>query len=77
MAKNCTGWLIRKHRIAKGLTVDQLSSALGPQCPIRPEALRQIEICQRKVYDFQLAHLASVLGVRVGDFYIRRKKHKK
>ena len=67
--KNITGWQIRKFRIAKGLTVDQLASALSKSSPLSSEELVQMELGTRRVLDYQVQAISQVLGVRLSDLF--------
>lgn len=67
--KNITGWNIRRIRIAKGLTVHQLASALPKSSPLTSEMIVQIELANRKLYDQELLAISKVLGVSIEDLY--------
>ena len=67
--KNITGWQIRRFRIAKRLTVNQLSSALPTTAPLTSEELAQIELGTRKVYDHEILAISQALGVRISDLF--------
>ena len=66
---NLTGWNIRRIRIEKGMTVNQLSSALPPSSPLTSEMIAQIELANRKVYDQELLAISKILGVSIEDLY--------
>ena len=68
-SKNVVGWNIRRIRIAKGLTVHQLSSALPKFSPLTSEQITQIELGTRRVLDYQIQALSQVLGVRISDLF--------
>ena len=65
--KNIVGWQIRRIRIAKGLTVHQLSSALPPSSPLTSEELAQMELGTRKIFDYQVQAISQAMGVRISD----------
>ena len=67
--KNIVGWKIREIRIAKGMTVAQLSSALPKSSPLSCEELVQIELANQKVYDHQVLAISQALGVRPCDLF--------
>lgn len=67
--KNITGWRLRQFRIQKGLTVNQLSSALPPSSPLTSEEIARIELGTRKVYDHEILAISQALGVRVSDLF--------
>ena len=67
--KNIVGWQIRKFRIAKGLTIGQLASALPKSSPLTSEQLTQIELGTRRVLDYQVQALSQVMGVRLSDLF--------
>ena len=66
---NLTGWQIRRIRIEKGMTVNQLSSALPKSSPLTSEMIGQIELANRKLYDQELLAISKVLGVSIEDLY--------
>ena len=66
---NLTGWNIRRIRIEKGMTVNQLSSALPKSSPLTSEMIGQIELANRKLYDQELLAISKVLGVSIEDLY--------
>ncbi len=68
-SKNATGWNIRRIRIAKGLTLGQLSSALPKSSPLTSEELAQIELGTRMIYDHQIQAISQVLGVRLSELF--------
>ena len=68
-SKNLIGWQLRRIRIAKGLTVDQLASALSKSSPLSSEELAQIELGTRKIFDYQVQAISQVLGVRLSDLF--------
>lgn len=67
--KNFVGWQIRRIRIAKGLTVHQLSSALPPSSPLTSEEIARIELGTLRVLDFQVQAISQALGVRISDLF--------
>ena len=66
---NLTGGNIRRIRIEKGMTVNQLSSALPKSSPLTSEMIGQIELANRKLYDQELLAISKVLGVSIEDLY--------
>ena len=66
---NLIGWNIRRIRIEKGMTVNQLSSALPKSSPLTSEMIGQIELANRKLYDQELLAISKVLGVSIEDLY--------
>ena len=78
--RNVVGWQIRKIRIAKGMTVAQLSSALPKSSPLSCEELVRIELANQKVYDHQILAISQALGVRISDLFAtppRKRRAKK
>ena len=67
--KNIIGWQIRHIRIAKGLTVHQVSSALPNSSSLSSEELAQVELGTRKIYDHELLAISQVFGVSVEELY--------
>lgn len=67
--KNITGWNIRRIRIQKGMTVQQLSSALPKSSLLSSEEIAQIELGTRRVLDYQVQAISQVLGVSIEDLY--------
>ena len=67
--KNIVGWQIRHVRIRRGMTVNQLSSALPKSSPLTSEMIGQIELANRKLYDQELLAISKVLGVSIEDLY--------
>ena len=68
-SKNITGWQITKFRIAKGLTIGQLASALPPSSPLTSEQITQMELGTLKVLDYQVQAISQALGVRLSDLF--------
>mgnify|MGYP003584301646 CR=1 FL=1 len=68
-SKNITGWQIRRIRIQRELTVNQLSSALPPSSPLTSEEIARIELGTRKVYDHEIQAISKALKVSVEDLY--------
>ena len=58
-----------KFRIARGLTANQLSSALSKSSPLTSEELAQIELGTRMIYDHQILAISQVLGVRISELF--------
>lgn len=67
--KNILGWQIRRIRIQKGLTVNQLSSALPASSPLTSEEIAGVELGTRKVYDHEIQAISKALKVSVEDLY--------
>ena len=68
-SKNIVGWKIRRIRIAKGLTVHQLASALPPSAILSSGEVAEIEVGTRKVYDYELPGISKALGVTIKDLF--------
>ena len=68
-SKNIVGRQIRRFRIAKGLTIDQLASALPKSAPLTSDEIAQIELGTRKVFDYQVMAISQVLGVRLSELF--------
>ena len=77
--KNIVGWNVRRVRIAKNMTVYQLSSALPKSSPLSCEEIARMELGIRKVYDFELLGISKALGVTIKDLFGTplRKRHQK
>ena len=78
--KNIVGWNVRRIRIAKGMTVAQLSSALPKSSPLSCEEIAQIELGTRKVLDYQVQAISQALGVRLSELFAtppRKRRAKK
>ena len=73
-SKNITGRNIRQIRIAKGLTVHQLASALPTSAILSSGEVAEIEVGTRKAYDYEIQGIAKALGVTVADIFTPRKK---
>ena len=67
--KNIVGWQIRKFRIARGLTIGQLASALPKSSPLTSEQITQIELGTRRVLDFEILAISEILGVPISDLF--------
>ena len=67
--KNIVGWEIRKFRIARRLTIDQLASALPKSSPLSSEELAQIELGTLRVLDYQVQAISQALGVRPSELF--------
>ena len=67
--KNIIGWQIRHIRIQRGMTVNQLSSALPSSSPLTSEEIARIELGTRKVFDHEIMAFSQVLKVTVEDLY--------
>ena len=68
-SKNIVGWQIRRFRIAKGLTVDQLASALPKSSPLSSEELAQMELGTRRVLDYQILAISEILRIPISDLF--------
>ena len=66
---NIIGWQIRRIRIAKGMTIDQLASALPKSSTLTSEQINQMELGTRKVLDYQVQAISQALKVSVEDLY--------
>lgn len=61
---------IRRFRIAKGLTQDQLSSKLQVQgCDITRSAVAKIEVGQRHVYPDEIKLLKEILSISFDEMF--------
>lgn len=61
---------IRRFRIAKGLTQDQLSSKLQVQgCDITRSAVAKIEVGQRHVYPDEIKLIKEILSVSFDEMF--------
>ncbi len=61
---------IRRFRIAKGLTQDQLSSRLQVQgCDITRSAVAKMEVGQRHVYPDEIKLLKEILSVSYDEMF--------
>jgi transcriptional regulator with XRE-family HTH domain len=67
--KNIIGWQIRRIRIRRGMTVNQLSSALPALSPLTSEEIAGIELGTRKVFDHEIQALSKALKVSIEDLY--------
>ena len=67
--KNIVGWQIRKFRIARGLTIGQLASALPKSSPLTSEQINQMELGTRKVFDFEIQAISEILGVPISELF--------
>lgn len=67
--KNIIGWQIRRIRIQKGMTVDQLASALPKSSPLKSEQINQMEFGNRKILDYQVQAISEILGVPISDLF--------
>ena len=76
-SKNVTGWQIRRIRIAKGMTVHQLASALPPSAILSAGELAEIEIQTGKVYDYEIKAIADVLKVPIDALFATPQKNVK
>lgn len=68
-SKNITGWNIRQIRIAKGMTVHRLASALPTSAILSSGEIAEIEVGTRKVYDYELLGISTALGVTIKDLF--------
>lgn len=67
--KNIVGWNVRRVRIAKNMTVYQLSSALPESAPLSCEGIARMELGIRKVYDYEIQAICQALGVRISELF--------
>ena len=67
--KNIVGWNIRRIRIAKGLTVHDLASALPPSAILSAGELAEIEVRTEKIYDYEILAIANVLKVPIDALF--------
>lgn len=67
--KNITGWNIRRIRIQKGMTVQQLSSALPKSSLLTSEELVQIELGTLRLLDYQVQAISQALGVSLSEVF--------
>lgn len=72
--KNITGWNIRRIRIAKGMTVHQLASALPPSAILCAGEIAGVELGTRKVYDYELIGISKALGVSIESLFLTPQK---
>ena len=68
-SKNLIGWQLRRFRIAKGLTVDQLAAALSRSSPLSSEELAQMELGTRKILDYQILAISEILRIPISDLF--------
>jgi len=63
--RNCVGPQVRRHRMGRGLTQDQLAARLqlAGLHHVDRVAVAKIESQIRSVHDYEVAVLADVLGV--------------
>ena len=73
--KNIVGWQIRHLRIQRGMTVNQLSSAMPASSPLTSEEIAGIELGTRKVFDHEIQALSEVLKVSIEDLYATSPGH--
>ena len=73
-SKNVTGWQIRRFRIAKGMTVHQLASALPPSAILSAGELAEIEVRTEKIYDYEIQAIANVLKVPIDALFATSQK---
>ena len=76
-SKNVTGWQIRRFRIAKGMTVHQLASALPPSAILSAGELAEIEVRTEKIYDYEIQAIADVLKVPIDALFATPQKNVK
>ena len=72
--KNIVGWNIRRIRIAKGLTVHDLASALPPSAILSAGELAEIEVRTEKIYDYEILAIAEVLKVPIDALFVTPQK---
>ena len=73
-SKNIVGRNIRRIRIAKGMTVHQLASALPTSAILSSGEVAEIEVGTRKVYDYEIQGIARALEVTVADLFLTPQK---
>ena len=73
--KNIVGWQIRHLRIQRGMTVNQLSSAMPASSPLTSEEIAGIELGPRKVFDHEIQALSEVLKVSIEELYATSPGH--
>lgn len=73
-SKNITGWNIRQIRIAQGMTVHQLASALPASAILSSGEVAEIEVGTRKVYDYEISGISKALGVPIKSLFITPQK---
>ena len=73
--RNIVGWQIRHFRIQRGMTANQLSSALPASSPLTSEEIAGIELGTRKVFDHEIQALSQALKVSVEDLYATSPRH--
>ena len=69
-SKNVVGRNIRRIRIAKGLTVHQVASALPPSAILSAGEIAEIEVGTEKVYDYEIQAIADALKVPVDALFV-------
>ena len=69
-SKNIVGRQIRRIRIARGMTVHQLASALPTSAILSSGEVAEIEVGTRKVYDYEIQGIARALEVTVADLFL-------
>ena len=72
--KNIVGWIIRRIRIQKGMTVHDLASALPPTAILSSGEIAEIEVGTRKAYDYEILGISKALGVTVADLFLTAHK---
>ena len=73
-SKNIVGRQIRRIRIARGMTVHQLASALPTSAILSSGEVAEIEVGTRKVYDYEIQGIARALEVTVADLFLTPQK---
>ena len=66
---NIVGRNIRRLRIAKGLTIHDLASALPPSAILSAGELAEIEVRTEKIYDYEIQAIAKVLKVPIDALF--------
>ena len=74
-SKNIVGRQIRRIRIARGMTVHQLASALPTSAILSSGEVAEIEVGTRKVYDYEIQGIARALEVTVADLFLTPQKN--
>ena len=73
-SKNVVGRNIRRIRIAKGLTVHQVASALPQSAILGAGELAEIEVGTEKVYDYEIQAIADALKVPIDALFVTPRK---
>ena len=74
---NIVGRNIRRLRIAKGLTIHDLASALPPSAILSAGELAEIEVRTEKIYDYEIQAIAQALKVPIDALFVTPQKKMK